>query len=75
MKGLHAMADTSGLERASLANAAGLGRAWQDHQADVEEAIALAARIRGAFTRPVDPAAEPTPAYAAPTCATSAHAR
>jgi hypothetical protein len=69
------MADTSGLERASLAKAAGLGRAWQDHQADVEEAIGLAARIRGAFTRPADPAAEPAPAYAAPTCAPSVRAR
>jgi hypothetical protein len=49
-----------------LAKAAGLDRAWQDHRADVEEAIALAARFRCAFTRPADPAAEPTPPYAAP---------
>ena len=55
------MADT-----AALAEAAGLQRAWQDHRADVEEAAALAARFRGAFTRPMDPAAEPMPAYAAP---------
>jgi hypothetical protein len=66
MKGQRAMADTAAVERAALAKAAGLDRAWQDHRADVEEAIALAARVRGAFTRPVDPAAEPAPAYAAP---------
>jgi hypothetical protein len=61
MRGSRAMADN-----AALAQAAGLERAWQDHRADVEEAIALAARFRGAFTRPAEPGAEPTPPYAAP---------
>ncbi|WP_043362588.1 hypothetical protein [Belnapia sp. F-4-1] len=50
----------------TLAEAAGLDRAWQDHRADVEEAIALAARFRDAFTRPTSSAAEPTPPYRAP---------
>jgi hypothetical protein len=50
----------------TLAKAAGLDRAWQDHRPDVEEAIALAARFRDAFTRPASPAAEPTPPYRAP---------
>ena len=53
-------------DNAALAGAAGLDRAWEDHRADVEEAIALAARFRAAFTRPAGPAAEPTPAYSAP---------
>lgn len=47
-----------------MAAAAGIDRAWQDHRADVEEAIALAARFRSGFTRPADPAAEPIPSYA-----------
>ena len=51
---------------AALAKAAGLDRAWQDHRADVEEALAQAARFRDAFTRPASPAAEPTPPYRAP---------
>jgi hypothetical protein len=51
---------------ATLAKAAGLDRAWQDHRADVEEAIALAARFRDAFARPASPAAEPMPSYRAP---------
>ena len=55
------MADT-----AALAKAAGLDRAWQDHRADVEEAITLAARFRDAFIRPADHTAEPMPSYAAP---------
>jgi hypothetical protein len=46
--------------------AAGLQRAWADHRADVEEAIAAAARLRTGFTRPGDPAAEPLPAHRAP---------
>jgi hypothetical protein len=50
----------------TLAKAAGLDRAWRDHRADVEEAIALAARFRGAFARPANPAAEPIPPYRAP---------
>ncbi|SDB09486.1 hypothetical protein [Belnapia rosea] len=53
-------------DAATLAKAAGLDRAWQDHRADVEEAIALAARFRGGFTRPASPAAEPMPPYRAP---------
>lgn len=48
----------------ALALAAGLDRAWADHRADVEEAIAAAATLRKAFARPADPAAEPIPAYA-----------
>ncbi|MDN3566889.1 hypothetical protein ACFQY5_26510 [Paeniroseomonas aquatica] len=53
-------------ETATLAKAAGIDRALRDHPEDVAEAVALAARFRGAFTRPADPAAEPLPAYAAP---------
>ncbi|MFC7478570.1 hypothetical protein ACFQS7_29905 [Dankookia sp. GCM10030260] len=51
---------------AILAEAAGLDRAWADHRADVEQAIAAAARLRTGFTRPADPAAEPLPAHHAP---------
>lgn len=51
---------------AALAQAAGAQRAWADHRADVEEAIAAAARLRTGFTRPADPAAEPLPAHRAP---------
>ncbi|MCB4824079.1 hypothetical protein [Roseicella aerolata] len=51
---------------AALAEAAGLQRAWADHRADVEEAIAAAARLRTGFARPADPAAEPLPAHRAP---------
>ena len=51
---------------AILAEAAGLRRAWADHRADVEQAIAAAARLRTGFTRPADPAAEPLPAHHAP---------
>ena len=51
---------------AALAEAAGLQLAWTNHRADVEAAIATAARLRAAFTRPADPVAEPTPAYRAP---------
>jgi hypothetical protein len=53
-------------ENAIRARAAGLERAWADHRADVEDAIASAARIRGGFARPASPTAEPTPAYRAP---------
>jgi len=49
-----------------LAEAAGLGRAWAEHRADVEEAAAAVARLRAGFARPQDPAAEPLPAYRAP---------
>jgi hypothetical protein len=48
---------------AVLAEAAGLNRAWADHRADVEEAIAAAAKLRAGFARPRDAAAEPMPAY------------
>lgn len=51
---------------AALAEAAGLQRAWAEHRADVEQAIAAAARLRTGFTRPADPAAEPLPAQRAP---------
>ncbi|MCO6418051.1 hypothetical protein JYK14_18060 [Siccirubricoccus sp. KC 17139] len=51
---------------AILAEAAGLGRAWADHPADVAEAITAAAKLRNAFRRPASPAAEPMPPYAAP---------
>jgi len=51
---------------AILAETAGLQRAWADHRADVEAAIAAAARLRSGFTRPTDPAAEPLPAHRAP---------
>jgi hypothetical protein len=51
---------------AALAAAAGAQRAWADHRADVEQAIAAAARLRTGFTRPADPAAEPLPAHRAP---------
>jgi hypothetical protein len=50
----------------ALARAAGLDRAWADHRAGVEEAIAGAAKIRSAFTRPAAPEAEPMPPYRAP---------
>lgn len=50
----------------ALAKARGLDRAWRDHPADVREAVAQAARIGAAFTRPADPAAEPMPAQAVP---------
>jgi hypothetical protein len=51
---------------AVLAAAAGAQRAWADHRADVEQAIAAAAKLRTGFTRPTDPAAEPLPAHRAP---------
>lgn len=50
----------------ALALAAGLARAWADHRADVEEAIAAAHRMRANLARPTVPEAEPMPAYAAP---------
>ena len=53
-------------DAAALAKAAGLDRAWRDHQADVEEAIISVARLRAGFPRPQDAAAEPMPAYAVP---------
>lgn len=58
------MPDTA--SEAALAEAAGLRRAWAEHRADVEEAIAAAARLRAGFARPADPAAEPLPAHRAP---------
>jgi hypothetical protein len=59
-------AATHAATNATLAEAAGLQRAWADHRADVEQAIAVAARLRAGFARPAEPAAEPTPAYHAP---------
>jgi hypothetical protein len=53
-------------QTAALARAAGLGMAWAGHRADVEEAVATAARLRTGFARPADPAVEPTPAHRAP---------
>jgi len=50
-------------ESAIRAKAVGLERAWAEYPADVEEALANAARIRGGFARPATPTAEPTPAY------------
>ena len=52
-----------------LAEAAGLRRAWAEHRAEVEEAVAGLATLRAAFTRPADPAAEPSPPYAVPPAA------
>jgi hypothetical protein len=53
-------------QTAALARAAGLGTAWAEHCADVEEAVATATRLRTGFARPADPAVEPTPAHRAP---------
>jgi hypothetical protein len=50
----------------AMARAAGLHRAWDEHRAAVEEAVAGAAALRAAFSRPAGPAAEPVPPYAAP---------
>ena len=47
----------------TLAKAAGLDRAWRDHQADVEEAIASVAKLRAGFPRITDATKEPTPSY------------
>jgi hypothetical protein len=49
-----------------LARAAGLDRAWAEHRADVEEAIAAVARLRAGFPRSRDASAEPLPAYRVP---------
>ena len=57
---------TTQAQAEAQARAAGLGRAWAEHRADVEEAMAGLARLRGGFARPRDPAAEPTPAFRAP---------
>ena len=51
----------------ALARAAGLDRAWDAYREEVKEAIASAMTLRAGFSRPQDPAAEPMPAYAAPT--------
>ena len=48
---------------ATLAKAAGLDRAWRDHQADVEEAIASVAKLRAGVPRITDATREPSPAY------------
>lgn len=50
----------------ALAEAAGLRLAWERHRADVEDAIRGLMALRGSFARPTDPAAEPSPPYAAP---------
>jgi hypothetical protein len=50
----------------ALAEAAGLRRAWVEHRADVEEAVAAVAVLRAALSRPADPTAEPAPPYAMP---------
>jgi hypothetical protein len=50
----------------ALAEAAGLRRAWAEHRAEVEEAVAGLAALRAGFRRPADPTAEPAPPYAAP---------
>lgn len=50
----------------ALAEAAGLGLAWARHRDDVREAIRGMGAIRAGFVRPTDPAAEPSPPYAAP---------
>jgi hypothetical protein len=49
----------------TLAKAAGLDRAWRDHQADVEAAIASVAKLRAGFPRTTDATREPSPAYRA----------
>ena len=59
---------------AILATAAGVQRAWAAYPADVSEAIAIAARLRGGFSRPTSHAVEPTPAHAAPASRTGAGA-
>ena len=50
----------------ALAEAAGLSLAWARHRDDVREAIRGMGAIRAGFVRPADPAAEPSPSYAAP---------
>ena len=50
----------------ALAEAAGLHLAWMRHRADVLEAIRGMGAVRSGFARPTDPAAEPSPPYAAP---------
>lgn len=50
----------------ALAEAAGLRLAWDRHRADVLEAIRGMGALRAGFARPADPAAEPSPPYAAP---------
>ena len=50
----------------ALARAAGLHRAWDEHQAEVVEAAAAVAELRAAVSRPPDPAREPLPAWRAP---------
>jgi hypothetical protein len=59
------MAGNTAAEEA-LAEAAGLRLAWERHRADVEEALRKLPALRGGFARPREPAAEPSPPYAAP---------
>lgn len=66
MPGVAASGIAPPMDNERLARAAGLDRAWADHRADVEEAIAAAAKLRTAFARPSAPEAEPIPPYRAP---------
>jgi hypothetical protein len=50
----------------ALARAAGLQRAWDEHEAEVVDAVAALAELRAAFSHPPDPASEPLPAWRAP---------
>jgi hypothetical protein len=53
-------------ELEALARAAGLSRAWAQNPAEIEQAVARAARMRAELNPPSDPAAEPAPAFRAP---------
>jgi hypothetical protein len=53
-------------EHEALARAAGLSRAWALSAAEVEQAVARAARMRAELNPPEDAAAEPAPAFRAP---------
>lgn len=50
-------------DEAALARAAGLDKAWAEHEADVREAIASVVKLRAGFPRPRDAAEEPKPGY------------
>lgn len=60
------MPDEGTATEEALAEAAGLRLSWDRHRADVLEAIRRMGDLRGGFARPADPAAEPSPPYAAP---------
>ncbi len=51
----------------ALARAAGLDRAWQNHRADVLDALATLARHKHNLPRVKDETVEPVPAWTAPT--------